>query len=221
MGALGTYYRNSKVRVNRALQFIVDAGTGLGRTALLTRPGAATAITGAAWTVEARLRLDAANGGGYVLARANGSTDEYALIYNFVANTLEFFSSGAGANNSGGTVRLALNTATPPGPAFHTVQFVYDNATLRAFLNGQPAGNLPIAGLLLGAAPDLKLALGVRNDTAGGPVNATIDYLKITTGAASPVVLALDEASPGPYFNQGTAGGQLDLATPAPVSVTL
>ncbi|GAB3721160.1 hypothetical protein GCM10027594_01450 [Hymenobacter agri] len=66
----------------------------------------------------------------------------------------------------------------------------------------------------------------MRNNGGGGPVGVTIDYIKILQGPSladltMPVLLPLDQPAPGPYLNEGTAGGQLDMGTPSPVSGTL
>ena len=193
---------------NRALQFIAGS-TGY---AALATPD--TALTGTSWSISYRVRPDAASGGGYVSSRANGGLDKAAIIYNFVANTFEFFDTN---NSTGGTVRLALSTPTPPNGSYYEIAFTYDGATLRAFLNGAPAGSLaavftlnPIASLLI---------LGQRNNSGGGESNVTIDYVRETENGTATVKLELNEAAPGPYANTGSDGGALMVFTPAPISV--
>lgn len=208
--------------INRALQFVVTGGVG--SRADLTVAGTGTALSGTSWSRKMRLRIDAAvAGGSYLTARANGASDEHALIHNYAAdgaNVIAFFSNGPAGNSTGGTIRLALTIATPPGPAFVLIEFTYDGATLRGFVDGAAAGSLATV-MTLNAAPDLTLSLGARNNTGGAPSNLTIDYDILTVGTGQPVNLQLNEAAGGPYANTGTAGGTLTLTTPPPTSVTL
>ena len=194
--------------INRALQFVA-ATTGY---VSLTTPNAA--LGGASWSIRYRVRPDAATGGGYVSSRANGGADKAAIIYNFVANTLEFFDTN---NSTGATVRLALATATPPNGSYYDVEFTYDGATLRGFLNGALSSSIPVVFTLNALVADL--VLGQRNTSGGGESNVTIDYLRETENGAATVTMELNEAAPGPYVNTGSVGGQLMVFAPAPNSI--
>lgn len=193
---------------NRALQFVAGS-TGY---ASLATPDAA--LSGTNWSMSCRVRPDAASGGGYVFSRASNLADKAALIYNFVGNTFEFYDTN---NSTGGVVRLALTTATPPNGSYYLVAFTYDGATLRAFLNGSPAGSLAAVFTLSTIAT--QLMLGQRNDAGGGESNVSIDYIRETENGLATVTLELNEAAPGPYLNTGSAGGQLTIIAPAPLSV--
>ena len=194
--------------VNRALQFIAGS-TGY---AALATPD--TALTGTSWSIAYRVRPDAASGGGYVSSRANGGLDKAAIIYNFVANTFEFFDTN---NSTGGTIRLALSTPTPPNGSYYAIAFTYDGATLRAFLNGSPAGSLASVFTLNAIAS--QLIFGQRNNSGGGESNVTIDYVRETESGTTTDSLELNEAAAGPYANTGSNGGALMVFTPAPISV--
>ena len=193
---------------DRALQFIA-ASTGY---ASLATPD--TALSGTSWRIAYRVRPDAASGGGYVSSRANGGLDKAAIIYNFVANTFEFFDTN---NSTGGTVRLALSTPTPPNGSYYEIAFTYDGATLRGFLNGSPAGSLTSVFTLNAIAS--VLVLGQRNTTGGGESNVTIASVREDEATTPTVKLELNEAAPGPYANTGSDGGQLMVFAPAPISV--
>lgn len=193
---------------NSALQFIAGS-TGY---AALNTPD--TALSGANWSIAYRVRPDAASGGGYVSSRANGGLDKAAIIYNFVANTFEFFDTN---NSTGGTIRMALSTPTPPNGSYYAIAFTYDGATLRAFLNGSPAGSLASVFTLNAIAS--QLIFGQRNNSGGGESNVTIDYVRETENGTPTVTLELNEAAPGPYANTGSDGGQMMVFAPAPISV--
>lgn len=194
--------------VNRALQFVASSPT----YAYVAFPAAG--LTGTSWSIRCRVRPDAANGGGYVLSHATGATDKAAIIYNFVANTFEFFDTG---NSTGAAVRLAITTATPPNGTYYDVLFTYDGAVLRGFLNGVAAGSLSSVFTLNAIATNLLL--GMRNTSGGNAANVTIDYVRETEGGAATMTLELNEATPGPYFNTGSYAGQLTTSSTAPTSV--
>lgn len=206
-GAGGAVVVTPPAAVNRALQFVV----GSAGYATLATPNAA--LSGSSWAIRCRVRPDAAVSGGYVSSRSSGNADKAAIIYNYVANTFEFFDNN---NSTGATIRLPLGTATPPNSTYYEVGFTYDGATLRGFLNGVLSSSLAAVFTLNSVAA--ALFFGQRNND-GGEANITIDYLRETENGAATVTLELNEPSPGPYLNTGSYGGQLTLVAPNPVSV--
>lgn len=196
--------------VNRALQCTSGAST-----AYLTLPGTATAILSQNWRIAVRLRIDSYAGSSYLFARTVGGSDDYSIVYNFTANKIALFSNN---NSTGSTKTLAMNTAITPGATFYLVEFTYDGTTLRTFLNGVADGTLAVSNMTLWGVSDGIIALGRRNSTGGAPSNVTIDSVVITDNGAQIVNLQLNEPSPGPYANTGTAGGTLTLSSPVPAS---
>ena len=208
------FYRSNKKPVNRGLQFMVNPTTGTGTPALLARPGTSTALTSMSWEIAVRVAI-IGNTTGYLFSRAVGDVDEYCFYY--ASGFLHFFANG----NNIGTIDLAFSITTPPGSGLHTAVATYDGATVRVFLDGMPAGSVSAPALSFPATAGATLAIGVRNDGGGGATSILVDYLRIIDNREIKVLLALDEAAPGPYLNTGTAGGQLAIGTPAPVSVNL
>lgn len=207
VGSLGGGAAAAPASVNRALQFVAASS----QYADLALPGAATALSGATWSLEFRVRLDALAGGSYLISRAPaGGNDQYAIFYNFVANKLEFF---YGPNN----LRLALTTATPPATAYLTVLFAYNGTSLTGSLNG--VVDVTFTGALAALTADGLLRFGARADASvNNPASVTLDYVKITNGGAVTVLADFNEAAP-PYANAGTAGGSFTLSTSAPTSI--
>lgn len=192
--------------VNRALQFVAASN----QYVELNLPGLATALTGSTWSIELRVRLDVTTGGDYLLSRTAGGFDEYAIIYNFVANTVEFYSEKNGG-------RLALTTATPPGPAYQTIKFVNDGTTLTGYLNGVAAGSRAASPIT--SAPDNLLRLGCRSDAAvSGSSSSTLDYFRLMENGVTTVSADFNETT-APYANTGTVGGSFTPSASPPTSV--
>ncbi|GAB2865887.1 LamG-like jellyroll fold domain-containing protein [Hymenobacter ruber] len=188
---------------NRGLQF----AAGSQQYAVLPDAGSATALSGTSWGLKVRDRPDS-GAAGYVLSRNNGTLNEYAIIYGFATNTFEFYSYQQ--NSTGGTIRLPLGTATPPG-SFYEVEFTYDGTTLRGYLNGVLSASLT-ASFTLNSAGTAGLLLSATMGTTATEyhLSHTLDYLRLTRDSAAIVALELNEATP-PYANTGTAGGALAL----------
>ncbi|MCC2546428.1 LamG domain-containing protein [Hymenobacter sp. BT175] len=200
------HYYVCPVLINRALQF-----NGINQFATLPI-GNFSVMLGAEWKITIRFRPDAVDDG-YIIQKvgsSGGATgDIFSVLYGFVGSNLVSFWNFQ-RNNTGNSILVTLNTPCPPG-AFYTVLFHRIGDKLYGYLNGVLDVTYTSTFELLDDPNfGLDFAWSARNAGQGYEWQGTLDSVKIESDGATLLNLPLNEQS-GPFYNSGTAGGQLLL----------
>ena len=147
-----------------------------------------------AWTLEAWVRLPATGQTNcYAIAKNDtGGTNQWAIIYGFVANTYEFFAAGTGFSGSAPRSNSQIVVADTN---LHHIVYASDGTTWSGYLDGVRQFNVSQA-FSLGALSGLDIYLGGANALIQNPFAGEFDSLILRNRAMTPAEVAQAYAEP-------------------------
>lgn len=133
---------------------------------------AATRIT-KDFTIEFRMKLNVANQTNKYILTRNNASGQWAIIYGFVSNTLELYTSGGGvtSGNPRASSRLVISDTL-----WHHVAYTYNGVVLRGYIDG----NIIIANAtVFSLAPMAGVNWFVGSSGSANFTNMKMDELRV------------------------------------------